>query len=209
MPDEMLLPVILGGLSVILGLVTAILLYKLVIKPSRQSAPNATTGTPAKNQQHAVAPTQERQPSNRKDAKPKKKTEQCLFVVFDEPSHEINAALGALLAERNAFYEADLGAFHLPPGPQGYPLMVANATSPGLLPPIHKEGEHEPVKGISILIRFLNARKVSRHPDDLIAFTHTVADLGASRILDAEQKPITQGKLAEMRREGEVAEQEG
>ena len=58
------------------------------------------------------------------------------------------------------------------------------------------------MQGVSILIRFLNTRKVSRNPEDLITFTHEVAALGG-KILDAQRKPITEESLAAMYREGE------
>ncbi|XGA79745.1 hypothetical protein OR573_14875 [Halomonas sp. CH40] len=189
------IPVLLAGAAVFFGLISLVLFYRVVIKP-RQAA---------KQPEEAVTPppaTPEAPSRQKTAAKPKARAEQCLFVVFEQPSQAINQALGKMLKDRNAFYEDALGAFHLPPGPHGYPLMVASATSPGKLPPLHKEGEHPPVKGVSILIRFLNAHKVSRNPDDLIAFTHDVAALGG-QMLDARQQPITPEKLAEMRREND------
>ena len=200
------LPLLLGGIAFILGLVSAVLFYKVVIAPrkagpSSQQAPTLST-TPSAEQAHTPSYQSQPKASSKQGKKP---TQQCLFVMFDAPSQAINQALGEMLAAKNAFYEAELGAFHLPPGPQGYPIMLASATSPGKLPPlhkVHKEGEHTPVQGVSILIRFLNTRKVSRNPEDLINFTHEVAELGG-KILDAKRKPITEESLAAMYREGE------
>lgn len=190
------LPILLAGIAIVLGLITLVLFYRVVIKPRRKQAP------PTPPEDTTAQPAEPAPATPEKPAKSKKPMEQCLFVVFDTPSQAINTTLGEILKEKNAFYEAELGAFHLPPGPKGYPLMVASATSPGTLPPLHKEGEHPPVQGVSILIRFLNARKVSRSPDDLIAFTHELAALGG-HILDAKREPITDATLTEMRREGE------
>ncbi|MDR5899474.1 cell division protein ZipA C-terminal FtsZ-binding domain-containing protein [Halomonas vilamensis] len=191
------LPILLAGVAIVLGLASLWLFYRVVIKPRQAAKPTTPAPSPAPQKTpDAAAPTP------KKPAKTQKPAQQCLFVVFDAPSQAINQALGEMLKEKKAFYEAELGAFHLPPGPKGYPLMVASATSPGKLPPLHEGGEHAPVQGISILIRFLNARKVSRSPDDLIAFTHEVAELGG-HILDAKREPITEETLAEMRREDE------
>ncbi len=200
------LPLLLAGIAVVLGLISVVLFYKVVIAPRKAepSSQQASTHSPTSSSEQADTPSYQRQPkaSSKQGKKP---TQQCLFVMFDTPSQAINQALGEMLAAKNAFYEAELGAFHLPPGPQGYPIMLASATSPGKLPPlhkVHKEGEHTPVQGVSILIRFLNTRKVSRNPEDLITFTHKVAALGG-KILDAKRKPITEESLAAMYREGE------
>ena len=200
------LPLLLAGIAVVLGLISVVLFYKVVIAPRKAepSSQQASTHSPTSSSEQADTPSYQRQPKT-SSKQGKKPTQQCLFVVFDTPSQAINQALGEMLAAKNAFYEAELGAFHLPPGPQGYPIMLASATSPGKLPPLHKEhkeGEHTPVQGVSILIRFLNTRKVSRNPEDLITFTHKVAALGG-KILDAKRKPITEESLAAMYREGE------
>ena len=200
------LPLLLGGIAVVLGLISAVLFYKVVIAPRKAepSSQQASTPSSTPSAEQADTPSYQSQPKTT-SKQSKKPTQQCLFVMFDAPSQAINQALGEMLTAKNAFYEAELGAFHLPPGPQGYPIMLASATSPGKLPPLHKEhkeGEHTPVQGVSILIRFLNTRKVSRIPEDLIAFTHEVAALGG-KILDAKRKPITEESLAAMYREGE------
>ncbi|MCF2912804.1 cell division protein ZipA C-terminal FtsZ-binding domain-containing protein [Vreelandella aquamarina] len=209
------LPLLLAGIAVVLGLISVVLFYKVVIAPRKAepSSQQAPAPLPTSSAKQADTPSYQSQPkTTSKQSQPKttskqskKPTQQCLFVMFDAPSQAINQALGEMLTEKNAFYEAELGAFHLPPGLQGYPIMLASATSPGKLPPLHKEhkeGEHTPVQGVSILIRFLNTRKVSRNPEDLITFTHEVAALGG-KILDAQRKPITEESLAAMYREGE------
>lgn len=203
------LPLLLAGIAVVLGLISVVLFYKVVIAPRKAepSSQQAFTPAPTSSAEQADTPSYQSQPKTT-SKQGKKPTQQCLFVMFDTPSQAINQALGEMLAAKNAFYEAELGAFHLPPGPQGYPIMLASATSPGKLPPLHKEykehkeGEQTPVQGVSILIRFLNTRKVSRNPEDLITFTHEVAALGG-KILDAKRKPITEESLAAMYREGE------
>tara|TARA_R110002049_G_scaffold102718_1_gene248467 strand:- start:9190 stop:9786 length:597 start_codon:yes stop_codon:yes gene_type:complete len=196
---SLLLPLLLAGVAIVLGLVSVVLFYKVVIAPRNGSSSPSKAAVSSVAQAGASSHQSLGKTSRKQNKKP---TQQCLFVVFDAPSQSINQALGEMLNAKNAFYELELGAFHLPPGPQGYPLMVASATSPGKLPPLHQEGEHTPVQGVSILIRFLNARKVSRNPDDLIIFTQDVAALGG-QILDAKRNPITEDALAAMYQEGE------
>lgn len=188
------LAMLLGGGAIVLGLASATLFYQIVIKPRRVAAPSEAPSSAA-----SVTPPLAQNEPNTPSQQPKHQqpTQQCLFVVFDTPSPSINRALGEILSEKKAFYEAELGAFHLPPGLLGYPLVLASATSPGRLPPLHQPGEHAPVQGVSILIRFLNTRKVARNPDDLITLTREVAALGG-KILDAKRIPITEKHLASM-----------
>lgn len=132
------------------------------------------------------------------------KSQRYLFVMFDAPGPETNRALGELLTATNAFYESELGIYHLPRGPEGYPLTVANAFSPGTLPPLHKAGDHEPVKGISVLIKFLHARRIAHSPETLIKFVNAAAQLGG-HVLDFDRKPVTDETFTILRREAEAS----
>ncbi|BBM05459.1 hypothetical protein HAALTHF_17160n [Vreelandella aquamarina] len=64
------------------------------------------------------------------------------------------------------FTRAELGAFHLPPGLQGYPIMLASATSPGKLPPLHKEhkegGAYAGAGGVDLDPLFEHAKGVAQ-----------------------------------------------
>ena len=188
-----------------LGLVSLIVFYVVVIR-ERDTTQNKVVADlqPRSQGDRGDAPKtpSPRRSSARKSSKKKgiERSQRYLFVVFDEPGPEANRALGQLLSDVKAFYEAGLGIYHVPPGPEGYPLTVANASSPGKLPPLHLGGDHPPVQGVSILIKFINSRSVSRSPETLIAFTQQVAEIGG-RILDVERKPVTEETFAELRGE--------
>ncbi|MFP4602064.1 MAG: hypothetical protein ACLFNA_03965 [Halochromatium sp.] len=202
--------------ALVLGLVTLFVFYVVVIKERAKgdqdqdqeertgredqtaaelrSRPAADAASAGSARRSSV-----RKPNQKKGIE---KSQRYLFVVFDEPGPAANQALGHILSDVRAFYEAGLGIYHVPPGPEGYPLTVANASSPGMLPPLHLGGDHPPVQGVSILIKFINSRSVSRSPETLINFTHRVAEIGG-RILDVERKPVTEETFAELRRDAE------
>ncbi|MDI5935982.1 cell division protein ZipA C-terminal FtsZ-binding domain-containing protein [Halomonas kalidii] len=121
--------------------------------------------------------------------RPAKGVQQCLFVVLDRPGEETNRGLAGLLAGAGARYNAKLGIYHVVAPRGGYRLTIANASPPGTLPPLHEGGEQPIVSGVSILINFVNKRRVARSPDTLIDFTQAVADLGG-KVLDAERRLI-------------------
>jgi hypothetical protein len=200
--------VVLAGAALLLGLVSLFLFYVFIIR-ERSSSEDEREGAEQVNPESSqggkgttVSPDSKARSRSRRQTKKKwiDKSQRYLFVIFDHPGPETNRALGQLLKDVKAFYEAELGIYHIPPGHEGYPLTVANASSPGILPPLHQEGEHDPVHGVSILIKFINSRLVSNSPETLIQFTQSVAKIGG-RILDFERKPVTEKTFAELRGE--------
>ncbi|WP_346795878.1 cell division protein ZipA C-terminal FtsZ-binding domain-containing protein [Halomonas sp. Bachu 37] len=194
--NETTLATWLAGVALLLGLVSLSVVGVVLARRRANAAEKPAEPQEKAPPVEAIAPVAPR----REKTKQKPKTQQCLFVVFDSPGQQANQALGNLLQARNAFYEAELGVYHLPPSPEGYPLMVANSAPPGKLPPLHADEEQPPVQGVSILIRFLNTRRVSRNPEALIDFTHEVADIGG-HILDADRQPVTEETFDALRRE--------
>lgn len=187
------LAILLAAAALVLGLVALAVFYVSVVKQKDEDETAEPDGPPERLAGAASASAESRGQRKKKRAD---KTQRYLFVVFDEPSSETNRLLGQLLKGTKAFYEAELGIYHIPPGPEGYPLTVANASSPGTLPPLHLDDvEHPPVHGVSILIKFINSRSLSHSPDTMIGFTRRVADIGG-RILDVERKPVTDESLA-------------
>ncbi|MBK5929710.1 cell division protein ZipA C-terminal FtsZ-binding domain-containing protein [Halochromatium salexigens] len=200
------LAVYLAVAALLLGLVSLFVFYVVVIRDrdTDTKEDQDVVDLESKPESHAASTESPSRRSSRARKQHKKKgiekSQRYLFVVFDEPGPEANQALGQLLSNVKAFYESGLGIYHVPPGHEGYPLTVANASSPGTLPPLHLGGDHPPVQGVSILIKFINSRSVSRSPETLIGFTHRVAEIGG-RILDVERNPVTEETFAELRRD--------
>ena len=198
---ESSLAILLAVAALILGLIALAIFYFLVVRKKGdgdKTKTDADSGIAAESVSTGAAPSARSAARASRKKKAADKTQRYLFVVFDEPGPETNRALGQLLKETQAFYEAALGIYHVPPGHEGYPLTVANASSPGTLPPLHQGGdEHPPVQGVSILIKFINNRSLTRSPETMIAFTRRVAEIGGS-ILDVERKPVTEETFASL-----------
>ncbi|RAH39544.1 cell division protein ZipA C-terminal FtsZ-binding domain-containing protein [Halomonas sp. HG01] len=124
---------------------------------------------------------------------------QCLFVVLDWPGLDTNRRLRRKLEEVGAAYDPKQRVYNVHPPRTGYRMVIANSTPPGALPPLHEDGEHPVVDGISILVHFRNKRRVAHSPDALIDFTRSVAALGG-RILDAERQEVGDEEFEQLRR---------
>ncbi|MCG6659240.1 hypothetical protein HOP52_15890 [Halomonas campisalis] len=125
--------------------------------------------------------------------------QQCLFVVFDWPAKDTNRRLTKRLEAYGARYDSGLQVYVIRDTQVGYKLTVANASPPGDMPPLHEEGEHPIVNGISILVHFINKRRVAHSPDTLIDFTLSVAEIGG-QILDADRQAVTEEDFERLRR---------
>lgn len=124
--------------------------------------------------------------------------QQCLFVVFDWPALDTNRRLNKLLEAERADYDAKQGVYTIRDARAGYRLTVADSSPPGRLPPLHEEGEHPIVGGISILVHFVNKKRVAQSPETLIRLTQSVAAIGG-KILDADRHEVSNEEFARLR----------
>ncbi|ATJ81930.1 hypothetical protein ACFPTY_03025 [Halomonas beimenensis] len=161
----------------------------------RSAAPPAPAPPPSA----APAPSDERpSAAHRFRVSAGGEVKQCLFVVLDWPGLDTNRRLNKLLEEAGAVYDPKQRVYNVRPPRTGYRMVVANSSPPGGLPPLHEEGEHPIVDGISILVHFRNKRRVANSPDALIDFTRSVAAIGG-RILDAERHEVSDEDFAALR----------
>lgn len=123
---------------------------------------------------------------------------QCLFVVLDWPGLDTNRRLHKRLEEVGAVYDAQRRVYNIHPPRTGYRMVIANSTPPGDLPPLHEDGDHPVVDGISILVHFRNKRRVAQSPEALIDFTQSVAAIGG-KILDAQRHEVSEADFASLR----------
>ncbi len=153
---------------------------------SSEEAP-ATPAPMVANSEQPAAPQRHTRRPPREQAQALK---QCWFVVFDTPSPETNRRLAEQLKERNAFYDASLGVYYVTSQSASYQLTIAHSSSPGRLPPLHQGGDHPPVDGISVLIKFINKQSVVRSPTTFVDFVLAIQALGG-RILTTDREEIS------------------
>lgn len=160
------------------------------VTPQRRSASEPVATPPESSSRPAVA--------HRFRVASDDDVKQCLFVVLDWPGLDTNRRLNKLLEAVDAVYDRKRRVYNIRPPRTGYRMVVACSTPPGELPPLHEEGDHPVVEGISILVHFRNKRRVANSPDALIDFTQSVAAIGG-KILDAQRKEVSDEDFAALR----------
>lgn len=147
----------------------------------------------------AASPQAEREPpSHRFRVASGSGIQQCLFVVFDWPAKDTNRRLATRLETFGAHYDRKQQVYIIRDPRARYRLTVANATPPGNMPPLHEGGELPIVQGVSVLVHFVNKRRVANSPETLIDFTLSVAEIGG-KILDADRQEVTEADFELLR----------
>ncbi|GEK48184.1 hypothetical protein [Bisbaumannia pacifica] len=191
MEPKMLWTILLSGSALVIALGIALAYYRSIhSQPPAPPAEESAASTPPRPD---TAPTPTRRasrgPSHPHSRAQTQALKQCWFVVFDTPSEATNRGLAARLNKRNAFYDAELGVYYVTSQSAAYQLTIAHSSSPGRLPPLHQGGEHPPLDGISVLIKFINKRSVVRNPSTFIDLVLDVHALGG-RILTSDREEI-------------------
>lgn len=202
--------ILLAGVALTMGLAAVGVLWRLrrdrrreapAVTAAPETPPPAPVAPPAASTPAApsapAAPEPE-QVARRFRVAADGEVRQCLFVVLDWPGLDTNRRIRRRLDEVGAVYDARQRVYNIHPPRTGYRMMIASSTPPGALPPLHEEGEHPVVDGLSILVHFRNRRRVAQSPDALIDFTRSIAALGG-KILDAERREVSDAEFEQLR----------
>lgn len=143
--------IVLAFASLVLGaMATAIFIYVIVPWRLRRRAAKAAAPRPvqADNSEKAQEPAP---PAPSKQTK--KVKQHSLFIIFDQPSEDSDERLTQWLREKDAHYDALKKIFLIDGQQPSNPVTIANAFPPGEMPDLLRGETHEPIKGISLLVK--------------------------------------------------------
>lgn len=145
--------IVLAFASLVLGaMATAIFIYVVVPWRRRRRAAKAAAAAPRPVQ--VERSEEEQEPASPASSKQTKKIKQhSLFVIFDQPNEESDERLTQWLREKNAHYDALKKIFLIDGQQPSNPVTIANAFPPGEMPDLLRGETHEPIKGISLLVK--------------------------------------------------------
>ncbi|CAD5259175.1 MULTISPECIES: cell division protein ZipA C-terminal FtsZ-binding domain-containing protein [Halomonadaceae] len=145
--------IVLAFASLVLGaMATAIFIYVIVPWRRRRRAAKAKAAAPRPVQADNSEKAQE--PDTPAPSKQTKKVKQhSLFIIFDQPSEDSDERLTQWLREKDAHYDALKKIFLIDGQQPSNPVTIANAFPPGEMPDLLRGETHEPIKGISLLVK--------------------------------------------------------
>lgn len=135
---------------VLAAIATAIFIYVIVPWRRRRRAAKAAASRPVQVDSSEEA----QEPDAHAPSKPTKKVKQhSLFIIFDQPSQDSDERLTQWLQEKDAHYDALKKIFLIDGQQPSNPITIANAFPPGEMPDLLRGKTHDPIKGISLLVK--------------------------------------------------------
>ncbi|MEE3110570.1 MAG: hypothetical protein VX299_01020, partial [Pseudomonadota bacterium] len=149
--DMTSLPVLLAFASLLLGVVAALIFIYVVMPKRRRAREKAVEPNPAVAKDTTPPPAEEPpSPSTKRTGKVK---QHSLFVIFHQPDASTDARLTEWLREKGAHYDAIKKVFLIDGQQASNPITVANAFPPGEMPDLLRGETHEPIRGVSLLVK--------------------------------------------------------
>lgn len=182
---------VLAVSSFLLGLAAVALLIYMVArnhasKKDKGKKPAVPSSTPAEKR----APAPEAHDEAQKQLP--KGSQHSLFVIFSQPSEVTDQRLTEWLKDKNASFDPIKKVFHIDGVQPSSPITIANAFPPGEMPDLLRGDVHQPIRGISLLVK-PPLRK--RRNQQMIAYVDIAKEISAlfdGDMLDADRAPATE-----------------
>ncbi len=192
--DVTSLPFLLAVASLVLGLLAAaIFLY--VVVPRRRRA-KAKTTPPRPTPKAAPQPPEPETPAPA--ARKEKVKQHSLFVIFAHPDATTDERLAEWLRGKEASYDAIKKVYLINGKQPSNPVTIANAFPPGEMPDLLQGETHEPIRGISLLVKPPLHKRRNQQMHVYVALAKELNDTFNGNLLDADRQPATETTYAQI-----------
>ena len=188
--DYTSLAIVLASLSLLLGVIAAfIFVYIIMPKRRRAKAKAATPPTPPVTKTSSTpAPPTEAPSASKTSSKTK---QHALFVIFAHPDMTTDERLTEWLRGKSAHYDALKKVFLIDGQQPSNPITVANAFPPGEMPDLLRGETHQPIQGISLLVKPPLRKRRNQQMHVYVELAKEMQALFSGEMLDAEREPAT------------------
>ena len=190
--------ILLAFASLVLGaMATAIFIYVVVPWRRRRRAAKAEAAAPKPLQTNNPDRDQEPEPP----ASPKKTKnvkQHSLFVIFDQPNEDSDQRLTHWLREKGAHYDALKKIFLIDGQQPSNPVTVANAFPPGEMPDLLRGESHDPIRGISLLVKPPLRKRRNQQMHVYVELAKEMQTVFSGKMLNAEREPATDSTFEEI-----------
>ena len=191
------LPVLLAFASLIFGmLATAIFVY-IVLPRRRRAREKAAAAAPMAQKPSPAEPAQapETPPTPKQN---KKVTQHSLFVIFSQPDDTTDERLTEWLRSKNARFDAIKKVFLIDGQKASNPITVANAFPPGEMPDLLRGESHEPIRGVSLLVKPPLRKRRNQQMHVYVELAKEMNETFSGDMLDADRKPASESTYAQI-----------
>ncbi|MEC9305644.1 MAG: cell division protein ZipA C-terminal FtsZ-binding domain-containing protein [Pseudomonadota bacterium] len=193
--DMTSLPVLLAFASLLLGVVAALIFIYVVMPKRRRAREKAVEPTPAVAKDTTPPPAEEPPPppSTKRTGKVK---QHSLFVIFNQPDASTDARLTEWLREKGAHYDAIKKVFLIDGQQPSNPVTVANAFPPGEMPDLLRGETHEPIRGVSLLVKPPLHKRRNQQMHVYVELAKEMNETFSGKMLDADREPASESTYA-------------
>jgi len=186
--------------SFLIGLAAVALLIYMVThrhaskKKGKEQTPSSRPSPSAQSRSPSRTPAPETHDDAKKPAT--KGSQHSLFVIFSQPSEATDQRLTDWLNDKKASFDPIKKVFHIDGVQPSSPITVANAFPPGEMPDLLRGEVHQPIRGISLLVK-PPLRK--RRNQQMIAYVDIAKEINAlfdGNMLDADRAPASEATYA-------------
>ncbi|MEA2117726.1 cell division protein ZipA C-terminal FtsZ-binding domain-containing protein [Halovibrio sp. HP20-50] len=183
--------IILAFASLVLAaMATAIFIYVIVPWRRRRRAAKAKAAAPRPVNVDSSEEAQE--PDTHAPSKQNKKVKQhSLFIIFDQPSKDSDERLTQWLREKDAHYDALKKIFLIDGQQPSNPVTIANAFPPGEMPDLLRGENHDPIKGISLLVKPPLRKRRNQQMHVYVELAKEMQTVFRGKMLNEQREPAT------------------
>lgn len=194
--DMTSLPVLLAFASLLLGVVAALIFIYVVMPKRRCAREKAVEPTPTVAKDTTPPPAEEPPPPSTK--RTGKVKQHSLFVIFNQPDASTDARLTEWLREKSAHYDAIKKVFLIDGQQPSNPVTVANAFPPGEMPDLLRGETHEPIRGVSLLVKPPLHKRRNQQMHVYVELAKEMNETFSGKMLDADREPASESTYAQI-----------
>ena len=134
-------------------------------------------------------------PSTKRTGKVK---QHSLFVIFNQPDVTTDERLTEWLRGKGAHYDAIKKVFLIDGQQASNPITVANAFPPGEMPDLLRGETHEPIRGVSLLVKPPLHKRRNQQMHVYVELAKEMNETFSGDMLDADREPATEATYAQI-----------
>lgn len=189
--DYTSLAILLASLSLLLGVIAALIFVYIIMPKRRRANARAATPPPPPVAKTSSTPTPPEAPSASAIKTSSKSKQHALFVIFAHPDMTTDERLTEWLRGKSARYDALKKVFLIDGQQPSNPVTVANAFPPGEMPDLLRGETHKPIQGISLLVKPPLRKRRNQQMHVYVELAKEMQALFSGEMLDAEREPAT------------------